>query len=309
MKRFSPKRGNGCERALSVCRLSIYGLAALLCLAAPFRAYAQATISSFTPASGPEGTTVTISGTGFTGATAVTFHETPATSFTVASDTSITTSVPTDATTGPISVTTPGGTTESAAIFTVTRTIAGQTVTVHSSTTGTLLPAGALIVQSPFTTQAAPTAGTLLPAGALIVQSPFTTQAAPTAGTLLPAGALIVQSPFTTQAVPTAGTLLPAGALVVQSPFTTQATPTAGILLPAGAVIFSNISFTPPSGPAGTEEPAEGHRQCEGQIDVRHPSKGGAPINRHREHQVTQEHCNQRYSERHPGVSKVGAPK
>jgi hypothetical protein len=77
------------------------------------------TVTSFTPASGAVGTSVTITGTNFTGATAVRFNGTSAT-FTVASATSITTSVPTGATTGVISVTTAGGTANSASNFTVT---------------------------------------------------------------------------------------------------------------------------------------------------------------------------------------------
>src|SRR5205814_3703918 len=76
------------------------------------------TISSFTPGSGPVGTSVTISGTNFTGASAVLFNGTSA-SFTVSSATAITATVPAGATSGPISVTTPGGTASSAASFTV----------------------------------------------------------------------------------------------------------------------------------------------------------------------------------------------
>jgi len=85
-----------------------------------FVATAAPTISSFTPVSGPIGTAVTINGSHFTGATAVRFNGTAATSFTVVSDSQITTAVPAGATTGAVSVTTPGGTSSSSAVFTVT---------------------------------------------------------------------------------------------------------------------------------------------------------------------------------------------
>src|SRR5881396_3839752 len=76
------------------------------------------TITSFTPASGPVGTSVTISGTNFTDASAVLFNGTSA-SFTVNSATSIAATVPSGATTGPISVTTADSTASSAGSFTV----------------------------------------------------------------------------------------------------------------------------------------------------------------------------------------------
>ena len=77
------------------------------------------TITAFNPTSGAVGTSVVITGTGFTGASAVTFGGTAATTFTVNSDTQITVTVPTGATTGPIAVTTPGGTATSSTDFTV----------------------------------------------------------------------------------------------------------------------------------------------------------------------------------------------
>jgi uncharacterized repeat protein (TIGR03803 family) len=77
-------------------------------------------ISSFTPASGPVGTKVTITGTGLTGATAVSFGGVKAIAFTVNSGTQITATVPAGAKTGKIKVTTPGGTATSTATFTVT---------------------------------------------------------------------------------------------------------------------------------------------------------------------------------------------
>src|SRR5438132_7396675 len=76
------------------------------------------TITDFSPASGPAGTSVTINGTNFTSATAVTFNGTAA-SFTVTSATAIQATVPAGATTGPLSVTTLGGTASSSTNFTV----------------------------------------------------------------------------------------------------------------------------------------------------------------------------------------------
>jgi formylglycine-generating enzyme required for sulfatase activity len=77
------------------------------------------TLTDFTPMSAPVGTLVTLTGTHFTGTTAVTFNDTAAL-FTVVNDTTITTTVPAGATTGKISVTTPGGTATSITAFTVT---------------------------------------------------------------------------------------------------------------------------------------------------------------------------------------------
>lgn len=75
-------------------------------------------VTAFNPTSGSVGTGVSITGTGFTGATAVTFNGVPA-PFLVNSNISITTLVPTDATTGPVAVTTPTGTAAGVGVFTV----------------------------------------------------------------------------------------------------------------------------------------------------------------------------------------------
>lgn len=63
-----------------------------------------ANITSFAPTSGPAGTLVTITGTGFTGATGVRFNGVNAASFTVVNSTTIKAKVPTTGTTGKISV-------------------------------------------------------------------------------------------------------------------------------------------------------------------------------------------------------------
>ena len=78
-----------------------------------------ATISSFSPASGPAGTTVTIKGQGLSGATEVAFGTTAA-AITSDTATQITVTVPTGATTSKITVFTPHGNAVSATAFTVT---------------------------------------------------------------------------------------------------------------------------------------------------------------------------------------------
>ena len=77
-------------------------------------------ISGFTPSGGPVGSSVTISGSHFSGASGVSFGGTSTSAFVVNSDSQISATVPAAASSGPISVTTPNGTGTSAASFTVT---------------------------------------------------------------------------------------------------------------------------------------------------------------------------------------------
>jgi YD repeat-containing protein len=95
-------------------------------------------IIEFTPSSGPVGTAVTISGTGF-GATAVdntvTFNGSVATVVS-ASPTRLVATVPAGATTGPITVAAPGGSAASDRLFTV-GTLGAPTITSFAPTIGT----------------------------------------------------------------------------------------------------------------------------------------------------------------------------
>lgn len=77
-------------------------------------------VSSISPISGPVGTQVTLTGSGFLGATQITFGGVKAASFTVNSGTSIIAPVPTGAVTGKIVVKTAGGSAPSPTVFTVT---------------------------------------------------------------------------------------------------------------------------------------------------------------------------------------------
>ena len=97
------------------------------------------TISSFTPTSGPVGTTLTLTGTGLTGTTAITFTGSSGnvvtTGFTVASATSITgIVVPGGAQTGTLTVTTSGG--ASAASSTTFTVIPRPAITSFTPTSG-----------------------------------------------------------------------------------------------------------------------------------------------------------------------------
>ncbi len=82
------------------------------------------TVTSFTPASGVVGTSVTINGSGFFGTPTVSFDGTAAASVTVLSATSLKATVPPGAGTGTIGVTDPdGGSATSATSFLVTPAI------------------------------------------------------------------------------------------------------------------------------------------------------------------------------------------
>ena len=83
------------------------------------RAAQAAKVASFKPSAGVVGTVVTIKGSGFTGATAVGFNGTSASTFTVDSDKQITATVPAGSTSGPIAVTTPSATPASRKSFAV----------------------------------------------------------------------------------------------------------------------------------------------------------------------------------------------
>ena len=101
------------------------------------------TVTARSPVTGGVGTGVTLTGTNLTGATQVLFIGATGTvpvsaPFTVISATSILTAVPVGATTGKISVTTPGGTATSAASFTVSATAVLPGITSFTPTSGTV---------------------------------------------------------------------------------------------------------------------------------------------------------------------------
>ena len=98
-------------------------------------------VAGISPTHGPEagGTTVTITGTAFTGATAVSFGGSPATSFTVNSDTSITAIAPAhDDGTVNVTVTTAGGTSATSSADQYTYDEPAPAITAISPNSGVL---------------------------------------------------------------------------------------------------------------------------------------------------------------------------
>lgn len=84
-------------------------------------------LTSLSPASGPVGATITLTGASLTGATAVRFNGTAAATFSVVSATTITVTVPAGATSGNVTVTTPNGTSNGLP-FTVTSPVTSTPV-------------------------------------------------------------------------------------------------------------------------------------------------------------------------------------
>ena len=103
-----------------------------------FVIYQPVSITSFTPHAGPAGSTVTISGSGFTGTSSVAFNG-KAAMFTVVNDGSITAAVPSGATTGYITITNPDGPATTTDAFTVYKpTSLPVVVSLDSSYVGSL---------------------------------------------------------------------------------------------------------------------------------------------------------------------------
>ena len=98
------------------------------------------TLVSFSPAFGLVGASVTLTGTGLAGASKVAFNGVSA-SFKVVGDTQITATVPNGATSGRITVTTPGGVATSVTSFTVSVLSGDDTLKSLTVSEGTLSPA------------------------------------------------------------------------------------------------------------------------------------------------------------------------
>jgi kumamolisin len=186
------------------------------------QALAAPTIASFTPASGVQQTKVVIAGANFSSVSAVAFNAVNA-SFTVDSPTQITALAPANGGSGPITVTTPGGTASSAGNFSVLAGAAAPAITGLSPGYG---PVGTAVVVSGTDFSGATAVG-------------FNGQ---------PAVFVVGASNQITATVPTSAST---GPVTVTTPSGTASSPTAFTVL-SGDGSPTVASFTPVSGAVGT---------------------------------------------------------
>ncbi len=200
------------------------------------------TLTGFAPASGPVGTSVTLTGSGLSGATAVAFHGTAAASFNATSATAITAVVPAGATTGTVSVTTPGGTATSGESFTVTPSPM-PTISAFAPTAGPVGTSVTLTGTGFIGVSAVSFNGT---AAAFTVVSPTSiTTTAPAGAT---SGTISVTTPGGTATSVTGFSVIPPPGLSLVAPATgpvgATVTLTGSALESAGAVRFNGATAT-----------------------------------------------------------------
>jgi IPT/TIG domain len=175
------------------------------------------TLTNLSPANGPQagGTSITLTGTGFTGITHVDFGGTPATNVTVSSDTSLTVTAPPGTGTVQVTVTRPSGTSNGLA-YTYNPLPAIVSVLPSSGTTlggDTVVITGtALASATSVTFDGVPAAITLNTPTAITVTTPAHAAAAVDVTVTTPDGSQIAVEAFTYfQPVPTLANLSPAG--------------------------------------------------------------------------------------------------
>jgi len=223
-------------------------------------------LSSVVPNSGPAAgnTIVTLNGSGFMGATAVSFGAAPALAYTVNSATKITATAPPGTGTVQVSVKLPGGVTSNALPYTYVAgptltsvspsqgpTAGGTTVTLTGSdfTGATAVSFGATPATS-FTVNSATQITAVAPAGTGTVSVTVTT----IGGTSNPISYGYLAPPFLTALLPAVGPTSAGNSVTFTGTnlTTTQAVHFAGV--PAAFTVLSDsslVAFAPP-GPAGT---------------------------------------------------------
>ncbi|MER5358062.1 IPT/TIG domain-containing protein [Streptomyces sp. NPDC002785] len=179
----------------------------------PSTAAAAPVTTTSSPFSGPAGTVVTLTGTGFTNATAVAFGGTPAASFTVVSATEITAVAPAGAGTVQITVTTPDGTSSGKGF---TYTIATPTISSIAPNQGSVEGGNTVALTGTGFTGATSVRFGTVAAAFIAVSETQATAVAPAAPvgtvnvTITTPGGTSAGIPYTYVAVPVLGSVAPA---------------------------------------------------------------------------------------------------
>jgi IPT/TIG domain len=198
------------------------------------------TVTGVSPATGPQagGTTVTIRGAGFSGATAVTFGSVPATRFTVTSATVITATSPAGTPSSvAVTVTAPGGTspTSTADLFTYIApppSVTGLTPSSGPAAGGTVVT----LTGGSFTGATTVSFGGV-PAATFAVSSATTITATAPAGTPTAVVAVTVTGPGGTSAVTTSDTF-------TYGPLVTSVSPRSGSHLGGTTLTIKGVGFS-----------------------------------------------------------------
>jgi len=186
--------------------------------------YSQQVISSFAPSAGVVGSTITVTGSGFTGSTTAWVGNGHDAVLTVVSDSQATVTVPADATTGAVTLVNPQYSASSSASFTVQPTYPQPAITSFSPTTGTV--------------------GTVLS----VTGSGFTGATTASVGNGHDAALTVISDTWATVTVPPDGST---GAVTIGNPSYSASSSTPFTLQPV-YVQQAITSFSPTSGKVGT---------------------------------------------------------
>jgi|GEM_PF-2978208 len=202
---------------------------------------ANFTVFSFSPAYGPAGTSVTLTGSGFTGATAVNFNGTGAV-FTVDSDTQITTTVPVGASSGAINVTASSGTFTSGGSFTVLSGNGAPTI-VSFTPASAAVGAGVTITGTNFVNVTGVSFNGI--AATFTVNSPIQITATVPVPSGSVTGFITVTTGYGTVASATTFTTL---ATLATFNSASDVPVTAGTFTATGTTVYFTLNFAPPTG-------------------------------------------------------------
>jgi hypothetical protein len=198
---------------------------------APFVVIKAPTLSSFSPAVGPEGTLVTINGTNLGSVMAVSFNGVNASPVTIVSATSIRVTVPAGATTGRVGVANPAGSVTSAAGFRVAPRIVS--VAPSQATPGTIVTIAGATFQGATAVKFGP-----------VAVAPLDVNVSPTGDsitTTVPATALTGRITVTT---PAATATSAADFIVIRPPTISSFTPTTGPIGTTVTIAGTNLAST-----------------------------------------------------------------